>query len=139
MEITSSILRPKKKTLNETKFYKLLKKQSKLEKNFILDRIETTTSLGFPDLIVFNGKSFVIVELKTATNKIRFSPHQIAWFIKHQYGAAFISVYNNKTFQIYLYKAYQIKELVENGLQTKPIFIFEKKDLHLFFTSLFIR
>ena len=48
-------------------------------------RLENTSVFGTPDLLGYNtfGKFFT-VELKvTSGNKIRFSPHQIAFHVKH--------------------------------------------------------
>ena len=48
-------------------------------------RIENTSSLGTPDLLGYNdNKHFFTVELKvTKGNKLRFSPHQFAFHLKH--------------------------------------------------------
>ena len=48
-------------------------------------RIENTSLFGTPDLLGYNTSGhFFTVELKiTSDNKIRFSPHQIAFHIKH--------------------------------------------------------
>ena len=48
-------------------------------------RIENTGSFGTPDLLGYNNFGhFFTLELKvTKTNKIRFSPHQYAFHVKH--------------------------------------------------------
>ena len=51
-------------------------------------RIENTSLFGTPDLLGYNVNGhFFTVELKiTSDNKIRFSPHQIAFHIKHPHN-----------------------------------------------------
>ena len=48
-------------------------------------RLENLSLSGTPDLLGYNANShFFTVELKvTKSNKVRFSPHQIAFHIKH--------------------------------------------------------
>ena len=66
----------------ETKLYKKLRKFSK-EISWI--RIENLSSLGTPDLLGYNTSgTFFTVELKvTKGNKVKFSPHQIAFHKTH--------------------------------------------------------
>ena len=48
-------------------------------------RLENLSSSGTPDLLGYNNSGhFFTVELKvTKGNKVRFSPHQIAFHVKH--------------------------------------------------------
>ena len=64
---------------------KLHKKLVKEWSNFSFTRIENISLLGTPDLLVCNNNGhFFTVELKvTKGNKLKFSPHQIAWHYKH--------------------------------------------------------
>ena len=66
----------------ETKLYKKLRKSCK---DISWIRIENLSSLGTPDLLGCNNSgTFFTVELKvTKSNKIKFSPHQIAFHVKH--------------------------------------------------------
>ena len=66
----------------EAKFYKKLKAKSP---KIIWTRIENLSLLGCPDLLGYNTSgNFFTVELKiTKANKLRFSPHQIAWHVAH--------------------------------------------------------
>ena len=66
----------------ETKFYAQVKRNI-TEISWI--RIENLSVPGTPDLLGYNNSGhFFTVELKyTKTNKIRFSPHQIAFHVKH--------------------------------------------------------
>ena len=64
---------------------KLHKKLVKEWSNFSFTRIENISLLGTPDLLVCNNNGhFFTIELKvTKGKKIQFSPHQIAFHIKH--------------------------------------------------------
>ena len=66
----------------EAKLYKKFKR--KLPKISWI-RLENNSLLGTPDLLGYNTSGhFFTVELKvTKSNKVRFSPHQIAFHIKH--------------------------------------------------------
>tara|TARA_Y100001970_G_scaffold284783_1_gene402883 strand:+ start:192 stop:671 length:480 start_codon:yes stop_codon:yes gene_type:complete len=132
----------------ERDLWKLLKKSSA---GILFDRIENWAVLGVPDLLGYNkNKTFFTLELKLSkANKIRFSPHQVAWHLRHGPGA-FILVARpvnrdkNTTVNIvniqqrskwvspgglraggpthfFLYESRQIMELVARGLKIKPI------------------
>ena len=64
---------------------KLHKKLVKEWSNFSFTRIENISLLGTPDLLVCNNNGhFFTLELKvTKGNKLKFSPHQIAFHVKH--------------------------------------------------------
>ena len=64
---------------------KLHKKLRKVCKKISWIRIENLSSLGTPDLLGYNTSgTFFTLELKvTKGNKVKFSPHQIAFHVKH--------------------------------------------------------
>ena len=66
----------------ERKLYQDLKKNTK---GIIWNRIENLSLLGMPDVLGYNTSSvFFTVELKVAKgNKVKFSPHQIAFHKSH--------------------------------------------------------
>ena len=66
----------------EAKFYQQIKRNFK---SLSLIRIENSSLLGTPDLLVYNTSgNFCTVELKvTKSKKIRFSPHQISFHVTH--------------------------------------------------------
>ena len=66
----------------EAKFYQKLKRNFK---SISLIRIENNSLLGTPDLLGYNNSGhFFTIELKvTKGNKIKFSPHQIAFHVRH--------------------------------------------------------
>ena len=104
----------------EAKFYREIKKNFK---ELSLIRIENSSLLGTPDLLVYNTSGyFRTIEIKvTKGNKIRFSPHQIAFHVKHP-DNTFIMVkalgpLPKKTFSVFLFRGSRIKELAACGLK----------------------
>ena len=104
----------------EAKFYQQIKRNFK---KLSLIRIENNSLLGTPDLLVCNTSGhFCTVELKvTKGNKIKFSPHQIAFHIRHPKNT-FIMVkalgpLPKKTSSVFLYRGSRIRELVACGLR----------------------
>ena len=69
----------------EAKLYKKLKKSTP---RIIWNRIENLSLLGCPDLLGYtNSGHFFTVELKvTRGNKLKFSPHQIAFHVAHPHN-----------------------------------------------------
>ena len=107
----------------EAKFYKEIKK-SIPEISWI--RLENISLLGTPDLLGYNNSGhFFTVELKvTKGKKIRFSPHQIAFHVKHP-NNSFILVkalgpLPTKTFSWSMYHGHRIRELAAWGLRPGP-------------------
>ena len=103
----------------ETKFYGQIKKTFK---QFSLIRLENLSLPGTPDLLVYNNNGhFFTLELKvTKTNKIKFSPHQIAFHVKHPYNT-FILVLDALSKVPKLYEGSCIRELVSGGLALEPL------------------
>jgi hypothetical protein len=66
----------------EAKLYQKLKKNTP---SIIWNRIENLSILGMPDVLGYNSSGhFFTVELKiTRANKLKFSPHQIAFHVAH--------------------------------------------------------
>ena len=66
----------------EAKLYQKLRKKSS---RILWTRLENLSLLGCPDLLGYNANStFFTVELKvTRGNKLKFSPHQIAFHKTH--------------------------------------------------------
>ena len=102
----------------ETKFYAQVKRNL-TEISWI--RIENLSVPGTPDLLGYNNNGFFFtVELKyTKTNKITFSPHQIAFHIKHPINT-FILVLDAFCKRPKLYEGKRIRDLVACGLKLEP-------------------
>ena len=104
---------------NESQFWYDLKKNTPTIK---WTRIENTSSLGTPDLLGYNSNNhFFTLELKVVRsgNKIKFSPHQISFHMRHPIGT-YILVDDAVRARVCLYFGSQIDDLVKNGLKTKP-------------------
>ena len=102
---------------------KLYKKLRKVSKDISWVRVENLSSLGTPDLLGYNTLGhFFTVELKvTKGNKVRFSPHQIAFHKTHP-NNTFILVEalgprSSKLVQYFLVPGSRIDELVACGLR----------------------
>jgi len=103
----------------ETKFYQKVKENFK---KLSLIRIENLSVPGVPDLLIYNTNGrFFTLELKvTKTNKIRFSPHQIGFHVKHPKNT-FILVFDASTRLPKLYEGSRIRELDACGLSLAPM------------------
>ncbi len=98
----------------ETKFWQYWKKNTP---EISWTRLENMSSFGTPDLLGYNKNQFFFtVELKvTKGRKIRFSPHQIAFHIRHPKNS-FILVKHLASSRLKLYEGSQVKQLVACGL-----------------------
>ena len=109
----------------EAKFYREIKKSIP---NISWIRLENLSLSGTPDLLGYNNSGhFFTVELKvTKGNKLRFSPHQIAFHKRHP-DNTFIMVkalgpLPLKTFSISMYRGTRITELVACGLKLEACY-----------------
>ena len=98
----------------EAKLYKKIKRNFK-SISFI--RLENNSLLGTPDILACNTSGhFFTIELKvTKSNKVRFSPHQIAFHVKHPHNT-FIMVQALGSGDVKLFRGSQILELDACGL-----------------------
>ena len=104
----------------EAKFYQQIKRNFK---QLSLIRIENSSLLGTPDLLVCNTSGhFCTLEIKvTKSNKIRFTPHQIAFHKRHP-DNTFIIVkalgpLPPNTFSVSMFHGSRISELAACGLK----------------------
>ena len=102
---------------------KLHKKLRKVCKKISWIRIENLSSLGTPDLLGYNTSgTFFTLELKvTKGNKVRFSPHQIAFHKKHKKNTFILveALGQRSSKLFYLIPGSRISELVACGLRPK--------------------
>ena len=106
----------------ETKFWNELKRNTN---KIIWTRLENKALFGTPDLLGYAPSgNFFTVELKsTATKKdykVRFSPHQISFHIKHKKNT-FILVACALDQLVRLYPGSRILELVDSGIRLEPL------------------
>ena len=99
----------------EAKLYQYFKKNTP---NISYTRIENTSSLGTPDVLAYNkNNTFFTIEFKvTKSKKVRFSPHQIAFHVKHPINSL-ILVQTPDACGLKLYEGLRIRELVACGLE----------------------
>ena len=99
----------------EQKFYEKIRK-SIPQISWI--RLENNSLLGTPDLLACNTSGhFFTVELKvTKGNKVRFSPHQISFHVKHPKNT-FIMVQHLGSGAVKLYRGSRILELEACGFR----------------------
>jgi len=103
---------------------KLYQKLRKAWPQFSFTRLENLSSLGTPDLLVCNTNGhFFTIELKvTKSSKLRFSPHQIAFHIKHPHNtfilAEALGPRSANRFQ--MFHGSRIRELAACGLRPGP-------------------
>ena len=104
---------------NESKFYNEIKKNIP-QISWI--RIENSVLLGVADLLAYNvNGTFFTVELKVARgNKITFSPHQIAFHIRHPKNT-FICVKGQGSRSVKLFEGSKIRELLKVGFKSRPL------------------
>ena len=85
-------------------------------------RLENLSLSGTPDLLGYNNSGhFFTVELKvTKSNKVRLSPHQIAFHVRHP-NNSFILVESLDPSTIKLFPGSKVQELVACGLTLEPL------------------
>ena len=99
----------------ERKLYQKLKKDIS---SISWIRLENLSLSGTPDLLGYNNSgTFFTIELKvTKSNKVRFSPHQIAFHVKHPKNT-FILGQHLGSGAVKLFRGSQILELETCGLE----------------------
>ena len=98
----------------EAKLYKKIKKATP---TISWNRIENLSIPGMPDTLCYNKyNTFFTVEFKvTKGNKLRLSPHQVAWHMRHPYNT-FILAQSLGSGCLKLYEGAVVRELVTSGL-----------------------
>jgi len=99
----------------ERKLYQKIKKHFT---DISLIRLENNSLHGTPDLLAYNNSGhFFTIELKvTSGNKIKFSPHQIAFHVRHP-NNSFIMVEALGPSVVKLFRGSRIMELVACGFK----------------------
>ncbi len=101
------------------------------------NRIENLAGIGLPDVLGYNTSGhFFTVELKiTSNNKIRFSPHQIAFHVTHP-NNTFILAKKPSQGSFKLFSGTSILALVKEGFKYQDACCLSLEDLEKFFESL---
>ena len=104
---------------------KLYQKVKKHFKDFSLIRLENNSLHGTPDLLGYNNSGhFFTIELKvTQGKKLKFSPHQISFHVRHPHNTFIIAeaLGPGTSKLIYMYSGKQIMELEACGLKLEPL------------------
>jgi len=118
----------------ETKLWHELKRNTS---KITWTRVENTNLLGTPDLLGYNTSGhFFTVELKiTYNNKIRFSPHQIAFHVKHPKNT-FILAKKPSQASCKLFPGASILSLVKEGFKNQDACCLSLAALESFLESL---
>ena len=103
----------------ESKFYSELKR---ITPQITWTRIENTSVSGTPDLLGYlNSGRYFTVELKvTRSNKVKLSPHQIAYHVTHPKNS-FILVKSLDQRSVILYPGSAVRDLVAWGLELEAL------------------
>jgi len=121
-KIAPSKLRKKRKS--ESQFWNQLKRAiKKYHPSWNPIRLESTASLGLPDVVVAANGNFAMWELKVCTaNAVRISAHQIAFAETHsQYPVWMIICCNTSNGEtIRVYHARDVMAVSEIGLRHPP-------------------
>ena len=106
----------------EAKLYQKLRKNSK---GITWTRLENLSSLGTPDLLGYNDFGhFFTVELKvTRGNKLKFSPHQIAFHKTHPINTFILAEARGPRSSklIQMFPGSRIRELAACGLKLEAL------------------
>jgi hypothetical protein len=102
----------------EAKLYQKFKRASK---KILWHRIENLAVPGMPDALGYTENFFYFtVEFKvTKGNKVRLSPHQIAYHVAHPHNS-FICIEHLGSGTIKLYEGSVVRDLVACGLELEP-------------------
>mgnify|MGYP003148965407 CR=1 FL=1 len=105
--------------LPERKLWKKLKDETP---SITWTRLENWALFGTPDLLGYsNNGNFFTVELKNTNDyKVRFSPHQISFHLKHKKNT-FILVACALDKLVRLYPGSRVRELVDSGTRLEPL------------------
>ena len=103
----------------ERKLYQKIKKNMS---SISWIRLENLSLSGTPDLLGYNTSGhFFTVELKvTKSNKVRLSPHQIAFHVRHPHNS-FILVEALGPSSLKLFPGSMVQELAACGLALEPL------------------
>ena len=101
---------------------KLYQKVKRANPKIIWHRIENIAIPGMPDVLGYTEKFFYFtVEFKvTRGNKLKFSPHQIAYHVAHPHNS-FILAEHLGSGTVKLYEGSVIRELDACGLELEPL------------------
>ena len=112
-----------REVITERQLWRKLKNESK---RITWTRLENWALFGTPDLLGYAPSgNFFTLELKSTTPskpmKVRFSPHQISFHIKHKKNTFVLVACALELGSFRLYPGSRIRELVDLGLKLEPL------------------
>ena len=101
----------------------LWRELKRIKSKIIWTRLENRALFGTPDLLGYAPSgNFFTVELKlTSVNKIRFSPHQISFHVKHNLNTFILVACTPDKGKVRLYPGSGILALQNFGLKLEPL------------------
>ena len=101
----------------------LWRELKRIKSKIVWTRLENRSLLGTPDLLGYNDTGrFFTVELKvTSGDKIRFSPHQISFHVKHNLNTFILVACTPDKGKVRLYPGSGILALQNFGLKLEPL------------------
>ena len=101
----------------------LWRELKKIKTKIKWNRLENRSLSGTPDLLAYAPSgNFFTVELKiTSVNKIRFSPHQISFHVKHPKNTFILVACGPDKGKVCLYPGSGVLSLVNFGLKLEPL------------------
>ena len=104
----------------EVKLYRDLKKNIP---SISYNRLENRSLSGTPDILAYTTSgTFITIELKvTLGNKIRFSPHQISFHVKHPERTFILVACTPARGLVRLYPGSSVLALGNFGLKLEPL------------------
>ena len=109
----------------ESNLWKSFKKYLNDGDDYIVSRLESYVTPGFPDCLIYNKVTgFFTVELKVinSNNKVTVSPFQIAWNMRHSLAGSqsYILVGGLPNHHIKLFHGCKTKELGQSTVDLVP-------------------
>ena len=109
----------------ESNLWKSLKKYLNDGDDYIVSRLESYVTPGFPDCLIFHRDvGFFTLELKVlgSNNKVTLSPFQIAWNMRHAIAGAqsYILVSLAQRGEVKLFHGCKTKDLGANNVFSVP-------------------
>ena len=101
----------------------LWRELKRIKSKIIWTRLENRCLFGTPDILGYNPNGrFFLVELKyTLVHKIRFSPHQISFFVRHPKNSFVLVAGSPNPELVRLYPGSGILALENFGLKLEPL------------------
>ena len=109
----------------ETRLWKSLKKCLKDGEGYLVSRLESYVTPGFPDCLIFhNVTGFFTIELKIAqaNKKVLISPFQIGWNMRHAIAGSQSYILVNRPLRgkVKLFHGCKTKELGQSTVDLLP-------------------